>query len=282
MASDLTVSVIIPTYRREEFVGRAIRSVLGQSFGDLEVIVVDDGSPDNTRAVIGSIRDDRVRYVRHKRNKGLPAARNTGIMVAKGRYIAFLDDDDEWMPEKLGKQLGAIDGYEAVLCGVLVNEKYVKIHSRCEVTIEDLRRGNEFDPSGLLIRTSVMREMRFDEALRQGEDWDAFIRIAQRMPIAYVAESLLRYNDGGHERMTNEAHNLSGPDLEKRMAVIHKHRDFFGPYWFRFHMADTYLSYIGSRKGKLKNIGCAVARCGFRPVIAVLWRKLLSRTERLV
>ena len=275
------VSVIIPTYKRMDLVPRAIACVRRQTHTNLEIIVVDDGSPDDTQSVVRAIADTRIRYIRHEKNKGLPAARNTGIMAARGAFIAFLDDDDEWAPEKLVRQLAAIDGREAVLCAALVNGKYVKVHPRREITAEDLRRGNDFDPSSLMIKTSVIKELGFDESLRQGEDWDAFIRIAQRMPIAYVREPLLFYSDGTHVRMTNEARQLSMPDLEKRMGMLRKHREFFGPYWFRFHVADTYLSYIGSRKGKTKTIGYAIAQCGFWSVFAVLWRKVISRTGKL-
>lgn len=277
---DPAVSAVIATYNRANLVVRAIRSVLGQTFQKLEVIVIDDCSQDNTRESVEAVADPRVRYLRHGVNKGLPAGRNTGIAASRGEYVAFLDDDDEWAPEKLVRQLEAIDGREAVLCAALVNGKYVKVYPRREVTIEDLRGGNEFDPSSLMIKTSVIRELGFDESLRQGEDWDAFIRIAQRMPIAYVREPLLLYSDGSHDRMTNEARQLSIPDLEKRMGMLRKHREFFGPYWFRFHVADTYLSYIGSRKGKLKMIGYAIAQCGVWSVFAVLWRKLVSRAGK--
>ena len=275
-----TVSAVIATYNRANLVERAIRSVLHQTFQELEVIVVDDCSADNTRESVEAIADPRVRYLRHAVNKGLPAGRNTGIGAARGNYVAFLDDDDEWAPEKLNRQLVAIDGREAVLCAALVNGEYVKVYPRPEITMEDLRRGNEFDPSSLMIKTSVIKELGFDEKLRQGEDWDAFIRIAQRMPIAYVREPLLLYSDGSHDRMTNEARQLSMSDLEKRMGMLRKHREFFGPYWFRFHVADTYLSYIGSRKGKLETIGYAIAQCGFWSVFAVLWRKLVSRVGK--
>lgn len=96
-----TVSVVIPTYNRAHLVGRAIQSVLNQTYQDFEIIVVDDGSTDNTEEVVKSFNDPRIRYIRHDQNRGGSAARNTGIKMARGEYIAFQDSDDEWLPEKL-------------------------------------------------------------------------------------------------------------------------------------------------------------------------------------
>lgn len=100
------VSVVIPTYNRAHVLNRAIRSVLGQTYQHFEIIVVDDGSTDNTEQVVKAIADDRVRYIRHETNKGTAAAaRNTGIRQACGEFIGFVDSDDEWLPGKLQKQV---------------------------------------------------------------------------------------------------------------------------------------------------------------------------------
>lgn len=271
------VSVIIPTYRRAHLVTRAIASVLNQTFQDLEIIVVDDCSPDDTKSAVLSIGDPRIRYLRHERNKGLPSGRNTGIAAARGQYIAFLDDDDGWLPEKLERQLAVIEGYGAVLCGALINGERVKIFRGQEVELSDLRKGNEFDPSSLLADAAILRRVGFDESLRQGEDWDAFIRLAQQCKLRYLAEPLLLYDDGDHDRMTNAAKQMSAAELEARMPVLHKHKTFFGSFWYRFHVADTYLSYISARKGKVEMVRLAARRCGWWPVALVFWRKVLSK-----
>ena len=99
------VSVIIPTYNREKLVPRAIQSVLDQTWQDLELIVVDDGSTDRTEQVVSGFTDDRIRYVRLDKNSGVSHARNIGIESAQCEYIAFQDSDDEWLPEKLEKQM---------------------------------------------------------------------------------------------------------------------------------------------------------------------------------
>ncbi len=100
-----TVSVIIPTYNRAHLLGRAIESVLDQTYQDFEIIVVDDASADETEEVVKSFGDDRINHIRHQKNKGGSAARNTGIKAARGEFIAFLDSDDEWVPKKLEKEI---------------------------------------------------------------------------------------------------------------------------------------------------------------------------------
>jgi len=267
------VTAIIATYKRAGLVSRAIESVRRQAYSNLEIIIVDDGSPDNTESVVRAIPDERIRYLRHEKNKGLPAGRNTGIRAAKGDYIAFLDDDDEWRVDKIERQLRLIEKYDAVLCGVLVDGWRLSIHPRPTISLDDLRRGS-FEPSGMLIKAAVIKELLFDEKLRQGEDWDVFIRIAERYKVGYDPEPLLLYSDGGYVRMTNEAREMTLSELEKRTAILHKHRQFFGEKWFNYHLAGNFISHIGSRRNKLGSIAYAVKRCGLGPVIAVIADKV--------
>jgi glycosyltransferase involved in cell wall biosynthesis len=281
MNSEPLVTVVIATYNRAGLVPRAIESVRQQTYRNIEILVIDDGSPDDTGLIVQSIPDPRIRYIRHEANKGLPAGRNTGIRAAKGEYIAFLDDDDQWREDKLERQLKAIAGYDSVACTAVVHGYPLRIHNRPDISLDDLRRGG-FAPSGLLARTHALRNVMFDESLRQGEDWDAFIRIAQRYTMGWVAEPLLMYDQGGHVRMTNEKKFLSGPELEKRTAMLHKHRSFLGERWFKYHLADTFLGYIGSRSNKLHCIGYAVKQCGVAPVLAVFRDKVREKLRRVV
>jgi glycosyltransferase involved in cell wall biosynthesis len=273
------VSVVIATYNRAILLPRAIQSVFRQSYQDFEIIIVDDCSSDNTREVVLSMCDPRIRYIRHNANRG-PAGRNTGITAARGQYIAFLDDDDEWRQDKLEKQLKVAETSDAVVSGALINKNRVKLHRKPFVTLHDLRKGNEFSPSSLLARASVFANLRFDENLRQGEDWDALIRIAGRFSIGYVAEPLLFYNDGSHTRMTSEAKNLPIAELETRMRVLYKHRDFFGPFWFKHHVAMTLLSYFFYRDKKVAQLFHAIRQCGFLPVICAFGTKIMRRLRR--
>lgn len=280
-ASGPVVTVVIPTYNRAALLPRAIASVLRQTYRHFELIVVDDGSTDATEGVVRSIADPRVRYLRHERNKGLPAARNSGIRAARGDYIAFLDDDDEWRPAKLEKQLSAVRDYDAVVCTAAVNGVVLRKHKRRSVSLDDLRRGT-FVPSGLLARAHVLRDVPFDESLRQGEDWDGFIRIAQRYSVGCVPEPLVIYHEGSPARMTDEARALSGPELERRAAVLYKHREFLGEAWFRYHLADACLSFLRGRRDKRRCLAYAIRRCGALPVAAVLAQRARRRLRRIL
>lgn len=283
MKEEPLISVIISTYGRPHLVGRAIESVRQQTYRSLEIVVVDDASPDNTGDMVRRVADRRIRYIRHERNRGLAAAtRNTGIRAARGQFVAFLDDDDEWLLNKLERQMLAIRGHGAVLCAAVVNGVWIKRHGQLTVTLEDLRRGNPFDPSGLLVRAEVQSQVMFDEQLRFGEDWDVFIRIARLCSVGYVPDPLLRYSDGSHDRVTNEAKNQGPEELEKRTAILYKHRDFFGTYWLRFHMAATLLSYFWHRKAKLWQLAYAVRRCGVMPVAVVLAGKITQLCRRRI
>ena len=281
MEASPIVTVVIPTYRRPHLVVQAIGSVLSQTMSDLEILVVDDCSQDQTRTVVEAISDPRVRYFMHETNKGLPAVRNTGIRLARGRYIAFLDDDDLWHPKKLERQLDALRGYDAVACTAVSSAKgyAMRVHKRPNICLDDLKRGG-FAPSSLMARADVLRDVMFDETIRQGEDWDAFIRIAQRYSIGWIAAPLLIYNEGVHPRMTGEAKQLLGPEIEKRNAMLYKHRIFLGERWFNFHLADALLGYIASRPDKLQCIVYAWKRCGGKSVVAALFERLRRRLQR--
>ncbi len=133
------ISVVIPTYNRPELLNNSINSVLSQTYRDFELIVIDDCSSDNTPDVLEGFRDERLRVIRNSSNKGIAAVRNISVSNSQGKYIAFLDDDDEWLPDKLEKQLKIMeDGPDNLGC----------VYSGCLTTGPD---GNE------VVSTSIPR-----------------------------------------------------------------------------------------------------------------------------
>lgn len=181
-----SVSIIVPAYNQSRYLGDAIRSALAQTSADLEVIVVDDGSTDETAAVCRTFTDPRVRYV-WQENRGLSAARNTGIREARGAFLSFLDSDDQFVPEKLELLLAAFERDAGI---GLVAGQAVLIDSQGRLLGEVFERGFPDDPTDLLLGNplhvgSVLlrREWQervglFDEALRSYEDWDMWLRLA--------------------------------------------------------------------------------------------------------
>jgi glycosyltransferase involved in cell wall biosynthesis len=207
-----TVSVIIPTYNRAEILTRSVKSVLNQTFEDIEVIVVDDASEDHTGCVIGDLNDDRIKYVRHQENQHVSAARNTGIELAKGEYIAFLDDDDCWLPGKLEQQVSAIKNQPdigMVYCWMSYQRDGEELREyapalRGDIFAETLVGQPIGNVSTLLVRSSVIEEVGgFDEGLARGNDGDFIRRVAKSYNIDYVPEVLVIYSVGhGADRIT--------------------------------------------------------------------------------
>ena len=207
------VSVVVPTHNRAPLLRRAIDSVLEQTYRNLDLIVVDDASEDDTAEVVASFDDRRVRYYRHETNRHVSATRNTGIEHSRGEYVAFLDDDDEWLPTKLEKQVrlmnAAPDDVGLVYCWM----DYFDGQGRKVSEVHPTLRGNVFDQvldrqrlgnsSTLLVRTSVVKEMcGFDELLRRGNDGDFIRRVCLRYAVDLVPEVLVRVNVGHGPRIS--------------------------------------------------------------------------------
>jgi glycosyltransferase involved in cell wall biosynthesis len=274
------VSVVIPTFNRSALLSRALSSVLRQTHQNLEIIVVDDASPDDTAEIVTRIDDERVRYLRHETNKGGSAARNTGIRAATGAYIAFLDDDDEWEIEKTREQLKALQKYDAVLCtsdepGFASR----KLDNKRSVDLNDLRRGH-FTAGGtgvLMARADVLKESMFDESLPRFQDWDLFIRIAQRHSIGYINKPLVRYNEGAHGRISNKILNMPARELEAQLRMLAKHKPFFGDKWYRRHMCRGLLYGIKHRPDKFRHIAYMVEHYGTLKVALALARRFMEK-----
>ena len=197
------ISVVIPSYNYAHFISDAIRSVLAQTFRDFEIIVVDDGSTDNTQGVVAQF-GKQVRYI-YQANQGPCAARNTGIKASQGQFVALLDADDVWLPKKLELQLPLLEAHSQV--GLVYSGMYlfdsetsaiIGEHpiSRChEGHVLRQLYLDQFVPSPTpLIRREVFdRVGLFDETMIGPDDWDMWLRIAANYDFAFVAEPLAMY-----------------------------------------------------------------------------------------
>lgn len=200
------VSVIIPTYNRAASIGNSIQSVLNQTWQNYEIIIVDDGSTDNTRQVVEHFDDDRIRYICMEKNGGASRARNEGIRQAKCEFIAFLDSDDEWMPQKLEKQMQVIlqapEKVGLVYCRMRGLRKDGKFIYCPELSLKkeqlegnllaNLVGSNVIGTPAMLIRKKCLDQTGgFDEGLRCLEDWELVLRIAEKWEIGFVDEILV-------------------------------------------------------------------------------------------
>jgi glycosyltransferase involved in cell wall biosynthesis len=198
------VSVIVPTHDRAAMLLRAIDSVLAQTFGDFELIVVDDASTDDTAERLGERPDPRIRCLRNAVAGGAPRARNRAIAEARGRYLAFLDDDDEWLPQKLELQLavftagperlGLVHGGSAVISGPTGRVVHTVVPTPgLVVRPADFLGEITFTTSVVMIRKTCLEQVGvFDELLAGAQDRDLWIRLAGKFEFDCVPEILVR------------------------------------------------------------------------------------------
>jgi glycosyltransferase involved in cell wall biosynthesis len=234
------VSIIIPTHNRLEMLKRALESISNQTYQDLEIIVISDGSIDGTNDYCRTIKDDRFRFLEHKISKGASAARNSGIHIAEGNYIAFLDDDDEWLPvhlellvakfESCNNEVGLVYGWIDYYNGsALVQQKHPCLKG--DIFNEMLDKQAITNSSVLLVRKEVVNFVHgFNEDLPRGNDGDFIRRIAQKFHVDYVPQVLAKIYVGHNDRIS--VNNRKGRlneiiAYEKRLAYF---KDDFDKY----------------------------------------------------
>src|SRR5690606_16506796 len=268
------VSVVISAYNRPDYLQSAIASVLSQTVGDYEIIVVDDCSPVSLETVLGDITFP-VRYHRLAQNSGANKARNEGVRLAQGCYVAFLDDDDAWLPRKLEWQLPQVQEATACIGGYEYMDTHQPFVKRIQqVTQEMLKRGNPYcGMSGLICEREWLLKHPFDEALSNGQDWDIFVRLSQQAPLRYVARPLFLYRRGSHESITTKVKKLGLADMEKRLGAVRKHRHWLGESNYRLRVAQILLGYIGNRKNPAQFVWAALRQGGAVATGRVLWEK---------
>ena len=262
-----TVSVIVPTYNRGEHLKRTIGSVLNQRFDDFELIVVDDASTDDTKAVVDEFDDPRIRYLAHRDNKGGSAARNTGIKASKGEYIAFLDDDDEWHPDKLGHQITHLErrsddwvaaycDYRTVRHGTGKRLRYI-VSDFLTGTSDPQRKpegGEEVIPavlamdlslggaSTLVVKRSVVEQLGgFDPDFPRHQDWEFLLRLLHIGKLAYIDEPLVIKHESGRPSADSlrEAKDLLFDEFESEIKQAeHEGYEITGIH--RFGLAKHY------------------------------------------
>ena len=296
-----TVSVIIPTYNRAHLVGRAIRSVLNQTYQDFEIIVVDDGSTDNTEEVVKSFNDPRIRYIRHEKNRGGSAARNTGIRAARGEYIAFLDSDDEWLPEKLAKQLPVFE--KDSTCGAVYTDLLYMLPDGSVKLCQNYRPEGWIlkkllssnvvgTTSSVIVRRECFEKIGlFDESLPSCQDWDMWIRIAKRYSFRKIPEPLTKYRVH-QNRITTDFRAV----WQGHLAIMEKYAadiSALGRCTEAYHhfRLGNYLCHAGKMRLGRRHLFLAMVKCpwhmkysayAFASLLSASWFQRLASTKRFI
>lgn len=226
------VSVIIPAYNRAKTIERSIKSVLDQTYDDLEVIVVDDCSDDGLDKVIESMAEPKVRYVRLESRSGACVARNRGVEEAKGDIIAFQDSDDEWCSNKLELQLKAMDENNADICFCRLRRHYIGEDAKivlwptsiteesCFMDHLTLRRKSYVSTQTIVARRYVFNDIMFDPDVVKSQDYDWMIRASEKYSVYYVAQSLVE------QYLQPDSITLSGYDrfVQSREYFLKKYK----------------------------------------------------------
>lgn len=260
------VSAIITTYKRTpQMVKRAIDSVLNQTYKNIELIIVDDSPSDyELRGEVKTMAEalgERVKYIQHEKNMGACAARNTGIKASSGEFIGFLDDDDEWLPEKIEKQLEKFTDQDIALvyCGNyeidiqnntqrIFNTKYFR-----GMVFEHIIYGNYIGSNSFpLIRKNILVELGgFDVNLKAAQDFEMWLRISQKYKIDYVAQPLVNYYIHGGEQITKNSLGRAEAFLriiDLNYDYLKKHKKAYSNMLFKAVFDTIHIDKKQSRK----------------------------------
>ncbi len=284
-----TVSVVVATYNYGRFLAGALKSALAQTFRDHEVIVVDDGSTDDTRTVVRPfLSDRRIRYVRSD-HLGQPAAKNVGIRLGRAPLVAFLDADDLWLPAKLERQvalfradpaLGLVYARRRVIDEAGQEQHYVQPPLPRGHVLTEIFRNNFVCFSASLVRRDVLEENGlFDERLALAIDYDLWLRVALRYRFNYVDEPLVLYRTG-HANLSRRLEERLATVLEimRRFLDEHGGRAALPRAVVRQAWAETYchLAWLRLRRGRLAALPWYLRAVAAAPGHAPAWHGLAS------
>jgi glycosyltransferase involved in cell wall biosynthesis len=280
------ISVVIPTYNRATLLSRAIRSVLAQSLQQFELLIVDDNSPDDTAAAVNAFGDERIRYIRHDRNRGSSGARNSGIRNARTEYVAFLDDDDEYLPhtlsetyeafQRLPESVGYVIGGICVVKDSAQGEEVLGEHfppacnfaGREQNYLAFLRQIPFATSNGVTFRRSAFDTAGFfDEQLRAAVDRDIFIRFARYFDYFTIRKILVRV----HKHVGAQLTDLSPKRVvayemiaEKHKEALRRHPKYYGDVLFTIGL--KYYRCGEKVKGR-RAFGQSIAKSPFQPKV---------------
>jgi glycosyltransferase involved in cell wall biosynthesis len=286
----VTVSVIIPTYNRADMVSDAIESALAQTLTNIEIIVVDDASTDGTEAVLSSYADE-ITYIKHDENRGGSAARNTGIKAASGEYIAFLDSDDIWAPEKLEQQITELERRNGGWIAAYCDFRQTRENQLVEKIDNLVRRPTGFEGDDEIIRRIFLRTFAhggsstlvvkksivdaiggFDPSFQRHQDLEFLVRLLKKGKLAYVDEILVFKHDTGNPSI--EVVSTAIENFNEKFSKEIESRDFSEEVYLtqQFMFAKYDFRSGDFKKGirRLRNSKCPHHRDGLSLLLGVV------------
>lgn len=277
----IKISVVIAAYNRPDYLRAAIISVSEQTYPIYEIIVIDDFSKTDLKSVISEFPNLNILYFKKDKNLGVSNSRNIGIKKSSGDWIAFLDDDDLFLPNKIESNIKDVltSDYCAVLCSYKILETGESLGNPASKIIsdDDLKMGNPFcGASGLFARRDCLVLESFDEKIPLGEDWDIFIRLMSFGDIYFNSSSLFLYRKG-HESITSSAKKLRIDNIEPYTRSTYKHRKWLGEKNFRIRLAYQLLGYITVKDNKLSWIILSIKLAGIQATLFVLYRRVAAK-----
>ncbi|WP_218352160.1 glycosyltransferase family 2 protein [Alteromonas lipotrueiana] len=282
-----TVSVVITTYNRPNELDEALEGVFAQIVKPLEVMVINDASSLPYDEVINKYSHyENFSYHYLEQSAGANKARNTGVDKARGDIIAFLDDDDIWMPDYLLEHIAAYEeGADAVVSGYqnLGKESEVFVQTTTQVEADILKTGNQYcGMSGFSIKQELALKERFDESLPNGQDWDMYVRLIQQgYKIANIPKAIFMYRFMNMDGIGAKVANMTPDEAVVRLRSADKHRVFLGEDNYRKRVAAQLLVYLPLKKQKVKWVFMSMRLAGFKWTVShiaqVTAKKLRSR-----
>ncbi len=282
----MKISVVITTFNRPDFLQEALIGVSQQELSAYEIIIIDDCSTKSYDEVFPLVEKLDARYLKQKSGVGANAARNIGIKESSGDIVAFLDDDDIWLPNYLKviheEYLG---GADAIVSGFkqLGKEEVVVTNKDLTVTKSSLLRGNTYcGMSGFSARRDLLLQNSFDETLNNGQDWDMYVRLFQkRIKFKNIPEPIFLYRFQNEDGIGAKVRKMKPSDIDKRLGSAYKHKVFLGDYWFKKRVCEQILFSLKHKNEKSRWIIQALKMAGFKATFVfffnALRRKVLNK-----
>ncbi|QGX61517.1 glycosyltransferase family 2 protein [Alteromonas mediterranea] len=282
----MKISVVITTYNRPHFLKEALVGVSQQTLAPCEVIIIDDCSTEPYDEVFPLIESIQAKYLKQKSGIGANAARNIGISEATGDVIAFLDDDDVWLPlylKTIHEEFS--NGADAVVSGFkqLGKEEVVVTNKDLRVSKTSLLRGNTYcGMSGFSAKRQVLLNNFFDESLNNGQDWDLYVRLFQQgVRFINIPRALFLYRFQNEDGIGAKVRKMKPSEITKRLGSAYKHKAFLGEYWLNKRISEQVLFSLKYKQNKIKWIFLSVKLAGVKATVSFFYRaarrKMLKR-----